>query len=305
MKHRRQVPSFASDVTGPIGELNTTPLIDVMLVLLIMFIVTIPMSSHEVPLDLPQGRPPSQPFEPVRHQLQIDAGGRLSLDGAPIAAAELPARLRAVAAEQDSELLLSADGPVLVDRARGPALGMVAGVLSTTSFVPQVKKAWQEGTESVSKRMYVVTVAAFVLWTTYGFLLGSLPLILFNVLSLCLSGAILFLKIRSERRCEGEAQHGGGGEAGMDAEPAHRRPHEGGGEHAGHGRHGELRPDPPADGHRHREEDGQQRVVGADASAARQRRRLLRERRLVVGPPPLGRQLVGDVEVEVLGQARR
>ena len=60
------------------------------------------------------------------------------------------------------------------------ALGMVAGILSTTSFVPQVKKAWQEGTESVSKRMYVVTVAAFVLWTTYGFLLGSLPLILFN-----------------------------------------------------------------------------------------------------------------------------
>jgi MtN3 and saliva related transmembrane protein len=91
------------------------------------------------------------------------------------------------------------------------ALGIVAGILSTTSFVPQVKKAWQEGTESVSKRMYVVTVAAFVLWTTYGFLLGSLPLILFNVLSLCLSGAILFLKIRNERRGEGGSARDGEG----------------------------------------------------------------------------------------------
>jgi MtN3 and saliva related transmembrane protein len=59
--------------------------------------------------------------------------------------------------------------------------------------------------------MYVVMVAAFVLWTTYGFLLGSLPLILFNVLSLCLSGAILFLKIRNERRGEGGSAGDGRG----------------------------------------------------------------------------------------------
>ena len=83
------------------------------------------------------------------------------------------------------------------------ALGMVAGILSTTSFMPQVKKAWQEGTEGVSKRMYFVTVSAFVLWTAYGFLLGSLPLIVFNILSLLLSSTILFLKIRNDRRGEG------------------------------------------------------------------------------------------------------
>jgi len=83
------------------------------------------------------------------------------------------------------------------------ALGMVAGTMSTISFVPQVKKAWQEGTESVSKRMYVVTVSAFVLWTAYGFLLGSLPLIIFNILSLLLSGAILVLKVRNDRRGDG------------------------------------------------------------------------------------------------------
>ena len=37
-------------------------------------------------------------------------------------------------------------------------------------------------TEAISKRMYIVTVSAFVLWTVYGFVIGSLPIIVFNVL---------------------------------------------------------------------------------------------------------------------------
>ena len=79
-------------------------------------------------------------------------------------------------------------------------LGTVAGVLSTSSFVPQVLKAWRErDTAAISKRMYVVTVTAFVLWTAYGFLLGSFPLIVFNALSLVLSASILVLKIRNDR----------------------------------------------------------------------------------------------------------
>jgi MtN3 and saliva related transmembrane protein len=81
------------------------------------------------------------------------------------------------------------------------ALGTVAGILSTSSFVPQVLKAWREGdTGAISKRMYMVTVTAFVLWTVYGFVLGSLPLIVFNALSLVLSGTILVLKLRNDRR---------------------------------------------------------------------------------------------------------
>jgi len=51
MRMRRAI---AAPGDAPISELNTTPLIDVMLVLLIMFILTIPSTSHEVPLDLPQ-----------------------------------------------------------------------------------------------------------------------------------------------------------------------------------------------------------------------------------------------------------
>ena len=82
-------------------------------------------------------------------------------------------------------------------------IGTVAGILSTTSFVPQVLKAWREGTESISQRMYMVTVSAFTLWTIYGFVIGSWPVIVFNALSLILSGTILVLKLRS--RGEGNA----------------------------------------------------------------------------------------------------
>lgn len=79
-------------------------------------------------------------------------------------------------------------------------LGTVAGLLSVSSFVPQVLKAWREGdTDAISKRMYMVTVTAFILWTAYGFVLGSPVLIIFNALSLVLSGSILGLKIRNDR----------------------------------------------------------------------------------------------------------
>jgi MtN3 and saliva related transmembrane protein len=75
-------------------------------------------------------------------------------------------------------------------------IGTVAGILSTASFVPQVLKAWREGTQSISQRMYMVTVSAFILWTVYGFVIGSWPVIVFNALSIDLSGTILTLKVR-------------------------------------------------------------------------------------------------------------
>lgn len=82
-------------------------------------------------------------------------------------------------------------------------LGTVAGVLSTASFVPQVLKALREGdTAAISKRMYMVNVTSFVLWTLYGFVLGSIVLVVFNGLSLALAATILFLKIRNDRHGE-------------------------------------------------------------------------------------------------------
>lgn len=67
----------------PIGEVNTTPLIDVMLVLLVMFIITIPLQSHRVPIDLPvDGPPPTAPIN-ERNKLVITADGGLLWNGTP------------------------------------------------------------------------------------------------------------------------------------------------------------------------------------------------------------------------------
>ena len=80
-------------------------------------------------------------------------------------------------------------------------LGLVAGCCSTAAFVPQVLKIWREGdTRAISLRMYVMRVAGFVLWLGYGFALGSVPLVVFNVLNLLLGGTVLALKVRGDAR---------------------------------------------------------------------------------------------------------
>ena len=111
----RSRPAFASVSEQPIATLNTTPLIDVMLVLLIMFIVTIPLATHKVKIDLPQnGTPPIH--EPKVHWIDLDAAGRTLWDGTPIGAAELPRRLDAFRAMRDDGVLeLRADGAARYD----------------------------------------------------------------------------------------------------------------------------------------------------------------------------------------------
>ncbi|HYG28604.1 MAG TPA: biopolymer transporter ExbD [Allosphingosinicella sp.] len=102
------------DETQPIADINTTPLVDVMLVLLIMFILIIPVSTHEVPLDLPVPAP-GEP--PQTHRLDLDAAGRLFWDGRPVAAAELTGRLRALAADPAQPALeINADAETRYER---------------------------------------------------------------------------------------------------------------------------------------------------------------------------------------------
>jgi MtN3 and saliva related transmembrane protein len=85
-------------------------------------------------------------------------------------------------------------------------IGTVAGICSTVSFVPQVWKSWRDGdTGAISKRMYVVTVSAFSLWIVYGLMIWSLPIIVFNALSLVLSGSVLAMKLRNLRRARAAA----------------------------------------------------------------------------------------------------
>jgi len=81
------------DVPDPVVEMNTTPLIDVMLVLLVMFIITIPIQTHSVKLDLPNGPPPPQPHAVV-NDVAITRAGILLWNGSPVNEAVFREELR-------------------------------------------------------------------------------------------------------------------------------------------------------------------------------------------------------------------
>ena len=79
----------------PMIDINTTPLIDVMLVLLIMLIITIPIQTHAVKLDLPvqQLNPPPQIIDPVKNVVGINANGQILWNGTPVSQPQLRAYL--------------------------------------------------------------------------------------------------------------------------------------------------------------------------------------------------------------------
>ena len=77
------------------------------------------------------------------------------------------------------------------------AIGTAAGLFSMASFTPQlIKIAREKRAEGVSLRTYAVNVVGFVLWITYGVLLGSWPVAVSNAVNLILAGAILALRWR-------------------------------------------------------------------------------------------------------------
>jgi biopolymer transport protein ExbD len=75
----------------PMLDVNVTPLIDVMLVLLIMFIITIPIQTHAVKLDLPVNQPNQTPppINPIKNTLSINAQDQVLWNGAPVTMSQL------------------------------------------------------------------------------------------------------------------------------------------------------------------------------------------------------------------------
>jgi len=108
-------------VAQPMAEINTTPLVDVMLVLLIIFIITIPVLHQAVPIDLPQVSSQKVEDKPVVIQLALDAEGRYYLDGAPSQRKDLEAHFTATSS-RNPELHLRAD--------RGTRYEKVADILA-------------------------------------------------------------------------------------------------------------------------------------------------------------------------------
>ena len=82
----------------PMMEMNTTPLIDVLLVLLVMFIITIPVMTHAVKLDMPRPTNAAQQSDPVVINLEIDFDGTVLWNGSPVTVDSLDSYFRREAA---------------------------------------------------------------------------------------------------------------------------------------------------------------------------------------------------------------
>lgn len=76
-------------------------------------------------------------------------------------------------------------------------LGLVAGALTTVSFLPQLAKAWRtRSTKDISLTMYVVITTGVLLWLIYGMFIESYPVILANAVTLIIAALIRALKIK-------------------------------------------------------------------------------------------------------------
>ena len=94
----------------PTAEINMIPLIDVMLVLLIIFMITAPLMTHSVKVDLPRASRTPTPEKPMVLQVAITADNRVFVGSEPVDGQQLEARVReAVAQDSNVELHLKAD----------------------------------------------------------------------------------------------------------------------------------------------------------------------------------------------------
>ncbi len=95
---------------APMADINVTPMVDVMLVLLVIFIISAPLFTHAIKLDLPKASSAPAPEKPKTITLAINGEGRLFWNNAPVALDELGPRFAAASQNQPlPELQLRAD----------------------------------------------------------------------------------------------------------------------------------------------------------------------------------------------------
>lgn len=85
-------------------------------------------------------------------------------------------------------------------------IGMIAGILTTLAYVPQVVKVWRSrSARDISLGMFLLMNVGIALWLVYGILIGSPGLIGANIVTLCLTAAVLVAKLRFDRPGTGTA----------------------------------------------------------------------------------------------------
>ena len=128
------------DTDDVMNEINMTPMVDIMLVLLIIFIITVPVMKHSVNIDLPRATNEAQIIKPETIRLSVDAQGQYFLNEALVADQELPTRLKAAASQNPQpDLHIRGDKAVRYERvAQAMAAAQQAG-LRKIGFITEPK----------------------------------------------------------------------------------------------------------------------------------------------------------------------
>ncbi len=129
--------SFEEGGAGqPMAEINTTPLVDVMLVLLVIFIITAPLFHQAVPIDLPQVSATRLDDKPEVIQLAIDVQGQVFWNGEAIHRDVLESRF-AAASPRQPELHLRADRQVAYEKVADAMAAAQRGGIAKIAFVTE------------------------------------------------------------------------------------------------------------------------------------------------------------------------
>ncbi|CAB3800408.1 Biopolymer transport protein ExbD [Paraburkholderia ultramafica] len=133
-------PFAGDDDDGLMNEINMTPLVDVMLVLLIVFMVTIPVIRHAVKIDLPHASSQKEETKPAQVTVAIDADGNVLWNDQKVDEAALSAKIaEAAQASPQPELHLDADRKVPYEKVAQLMSAAQAGGLTKIGFVTQPK----------------------------------------------------------------------------------------------------------------------------------------------------------------------
>lgn len=119
-------------------EINTTPLVDVMLVLLIIFIITIPVMNNKIPIDLPRAASQPERIKPDNINLAIDAAGIVYWNDTAVTPAELDMRIAAAAKQAPQpELHLRAERTTQYEKVAQVMAAAQTGGLTKIGFVTE------------------------------------------------------------------------------------------------------------------------------------------------------------------------